>query len=503
MNTEDTIIDTFERKILDYIKKYNMFDGVKHCVCGVSGGADSVSLLTVLAKYRNLLGIELHVVHINHMIRGAAADSDQSYVEKLCRDYGVRCDSLNIDVQSRAAKQRLTVEESGRLARYDAFADVRKRYEQEGCVIAVAHNRNDVAETVLFNLARGTGMGGIKGIAPVRDNIVRPLLACDRSEIEGYLDRMGIPYCTDATNNEDDYTRNKIRHKILPLMEEINDKAVEHICAMAEMAADYERLAADMTADFLRSQGIDPIQEKCGWTDRKNVNRQYSVDRNALTTQGKLIQELVIRQLIGMVCGGLKDIGRNHVSEVMKLYSADTGSGIDLPWGGRAFVQYDRIVFTGKRESDNNSQQNNTDESIKIDMNGDGIYKIGGGCLTVRIYERPEMLDLSKKECTKYLDYDRIKQCLQLRTMEKGDYIVVDSSGSRKKLNRLFTDAKIPADRRPVVPLVAAGSEIVWAIGLRIGENYKVTDNTQRILEMEFTGGNGIERTDWCNAEQQ
>ena len=503
MNIEDTRMDTFERNILEYIKKYNMFGGVKHCVCGVSGGADSVSLLTVLAKYRDLLGIELHVVHINHMIRGAAADSDQRYVEKLCREHGVSCDSLNIDVQSMAAERGLTVEEAGRLARYDAFANVRSRYEIDGCVIAVAHNRNDVAETVLFNMARGTGMGGIKGIAPVRENIVRPLLACDRSEIESYLDRMGIPYCTDATNNEDDYTRNKIRHKILPLMEEINDRAVEHICAMAEMAADHERLAADMTADFLRGQGIDPDQEKCGWTGVENVNRQYSVDLNALTVQDKVIQELAIRQLIGMVCGGLKDIGRNHVSEVMKLYGAETGSGIDLPGGGRAFVQYDRIVFTGKKENDNNSQQDIAEQTIKIDMNGDGVYKIGGGCLTVRIYERPEMLDLSKKECTKYLDYDRIKQCLQLRTMEKGDYIVVNSSGSRKKLNRLFTDAKIPADRRPSVPLVAAGSEIVWAIGLRIGENYKVTDNTQRILEMEFTGGNGIERTDWCNAEQQ
>ena len=119
-------------------------------------------------------------------------------------------------------------------------------------------------------------------------------------------------------------------------------------------------------------------------------------------------------------------------------------------------------------------------------MTRDGVYEMENGRLTVRIYDRPKMLDLSKKECTKYLDYDRIIQCLQLRTMKNGDYIVVNSAGSRKKLNRLFTDAKIPADRRGEIPLVAAGSEIVWAVGLRIGENYKVTDNTRRILHMEF-----------------
>ena len=487
INTEDTrknAIDPFERQVLGYIRKYNMFDNVKHCVCGVSGGADSVSLITVLVRLCGYLGIELHVVHINHMIRGAAADSDQEYVEDLCRKYGVSCNSYNIDVQTMASDRGFTVEEAGRLARYDAFDTVRRQYEGEGCVIAVAHNRNDVAETVIFNMARGTGMGGIKGIAPVRENIVRPLLGCDRSEIEGYLDRMGIPYCTDATNNEDDYTRNKIRHKILPLMVEINEQAVEHICDMAELAADYERLASGVVEEFLKSQGIDISQENRGWTGTESRCGEYSVDRGTLFAQNKLIRELAIRQLVGLVCGGLKDIGRNHVAEVMKLCDAETGAGIDLPGGGRVYVQYDRIIFSTKTDSDTEKERGC--DPVDIDMTRDGIYEMGNVRLTVRIYDRPKMLDLSKKECTKYLDYDRIIQCLQLRTMKNGDYIVVNSAGSRKKLNRLFTDAKIPADRRGEIPLVAAGSEIVWAVGLRIGENYKVTDNTRRILHMEF-----------------
>lgn len=218
-------MDVFEKDVLEYIRKYHMFDGISHCVCGVSGGADSVSLLTVLARHRAELGIDIHVVHINHMIRGEAADGDQSYVETLCGEYGVTCDSYRIDVRKLAEQAGQTVEEAGRHARYDAFDRMRARYADEGCVIAVAHNRNDVAETVLFNMARGTGMGGIKGIAPVRDHIVRPLLGSDRSHIEEYLDRKGIRYCTDATNNEDDYTRNKIRHRILPLMNEINGQA--------------------------------------------------------------------------------------------------------------------------------------------------------------------------------------------------------------------------------------------------------------------------------------
>ena len=477
--------DAFEKKIIRYIEKNNMFDGARHCVCGVSGGADSISLLTVLSKYRNYLGVNIHVVHINHMIRGEAADADQGYVEKMCDLYGVDCSSYNIDVQTMASEQGLTVEEAGRLARYGAFDDIKKKHAQEGCVIAVAHNRNDVAETVLFNMARGTGMGGVKGIAPVKDGIVRPLLSCDRAEIEDYLRRHGISFCTDATNDEDDYTRNKIRHRIIPVMREINDQAVEHICSMAEMAADYERLVSGLTEKFLQSQGIDISVETCGWTGTSNEGRSYSVDRDSLFGQDKLVQELAVRRLIGMVCGGLKDIGRSHVQEVMKLYNADTGAGIDLPGGGRAFVRYGDIVFSAHNKNDNNSQLDDA-SAVDIDIASDGVYELNSGRLLVKIYDRPELLDLSKKECTKYLDYDKIKKCLQLRTMKSGDYIVVNSEGARKKLNRLFTDAKIPADTRRDVPLVTSGSEVVWAVGLRIGENYKVTDNTHRIIEMTF-----------------
>ena len=229
-------MDTFEKKVIDYIRKYNMFDGVDHCVCGVSGGADSVSLLTILARYRKMLGITLHVVHINHMIRGKEADSDQTYVEDLCSGYGIECISRNIDVVSMAVDMGLTVEEAGRRARYDTFEQIRSLYESEGSVIAVAHNQNDVAETVIFNMARGTGLGGMKGITPVRNNVVRPILCCAREEIEDYLSRNNIPYCTDSTNNEDDYTRNKIRHKVLPVLMDVNEQAVSHICAMAQLA---------------------------------------------------------------------------------------------------------------------------------------------------------------------------------------------------------------------------------------------------------------------------
>ncbi len=483
-------MDTFEKKVIDYIRKYNMFDGVNHCVCGVSGGADSVSLLTILARYRKMLGITLHVVHINHMIRGKEADSDQTYVEDLCSGYGIECISRNVDVVGMAADMGLTVEEAGRRARYDAFEQIRGLYESEGSVIAVAHNQNDVAETVIFNMARGTGLGGMKGITPVRNNVVRPILGCAREEIEDYLSRNNIPYCTDSTNNEDDYTRNKIRHKVLPVLMDVNEQAVSHICAMAQLADRYEQLTDNMVYAFLKGQGIDVRRSECVWTGGDDAAVSYSIDISEWLAQDGLIQELAVRQLIGMTSGGLKDVGRAHVMEVMKLCSADTGAGIDLPGGGRVRAEYGKLVFQSaaaiSEENEKKYQEAETADIVELDMSVGREYDTLEGTLVIRIYDRPAELDLSKKEYTKYLDYDKINKCLQLRTFRRGDYMIVNSDGARKKLNRLFTDMKIPAGLRPDIPLIADGPEILWAIGFRLGENYKVTERTMRIAEIQY-----------------
>lgn len=497
--------DIFEKQVLEFIDENKMFDGVRHCVCGVSGGADSVSLLTVLARHSGELGITLHVVHVNHMIRGAEADRDQSYVEALCREYGVECVSHRIDVIAAANEQNLTVEEAGRKARYAAFEQMAAAYAGEGCVVAVAHNRNDVAETVLFNMARGTGMAGVKGISPVRDGIVRPLLACDRSDIEAYLLRNGIAYCTDATNNEDEYTRNKIRHRVLPVLSEINAQAAGHICAMAETAAEYDELVSELVKDFLIRQGVDEQRISCGWEKKADADGRddqicIGVDIDALQAEKRLVRELVIRQLIGMTCGGLKDIGRSHVSEVEKLFAAENGAGIDLPMGVRAYTRYGKLIFARKSVAGDEAWEayvmdvpwtfGDADAECAVPRGiynpelGDVLEQTGYFCLHgCGPLGKP---DVVKKMYTKCIDYDRIKQCLHLRTYRDGDYMVINSAGARKKLNRIFTDCKVPPEMRKRVLLVCSGSEVVWAVGMRIGENYKITDDTKRVVRMEL-----------------
>ena len=492
-----------EEKVLNTIKQYNMLKKGDTCVVGISGGADSVCLLTMLAGLKDVLDLNMICVHVNHMIRGAEADSDQSFVETYCGKLGIPLRVFNIPVEKIAEEQHLTVEEAGRMERYKAFARVGDETGQD-YRIAVAHNCNDLCETVLLNMARGTGLAGVSGIPAVRDRVVRPLIDTTRHEIEEYLAEKGIAFVTDSTNLETIYARNKISHKVLPELEEVNDRAMEHIVKLADMAGMYTDFVKGYVDDLITANVVgDPTENR------------YFISLEDLKAQKELIQTLVIRELIGRVCGGLKDIGNNHVKEVMKLYSADSGAAISLPKGCKAYVSYGKLIFKGEekaevrnKDSRNIKKENHRGISkedclnvteggsftcgiSRVDISNPGEYFSPDGNFSVKVsiinVKNPEVnIDLTKKEYIKFLDYDRIQDSLILRTPEPGDRMVIRSDGAVKKLNRILSDRKIERTERNKVPVIACGPEIVWAVGIRIGENYKVTDNTSRIICLEY-----------------
>lgn len=485
-----------EEKVLNTIKQYNMLKKGDTCVVGISGGADSVCLLTMLVGLKDVLDLNMICVHVNHMIRGAEADSDQSFVEDYCKKLGIPIKVFNIPVEKIAEEQHLTVEEAGRLERYRAFARVGDETGQD-YRIAVAHNCNDLCETVLLNMARGTGLAGVSGIPAVRDRVIRPLIDTTRQEIEDYLAEKGISFVTDSTNLETVYARNKIRHKVLPELEEVNDRAMEHIVKLADMAGMY--------TDFVKGYVDDLITAN---VEGDPTGGRYSISLEVLKAQKELIQTLAIRELIGRVCGGLKDIGNNHVKEVMKLYGADSGAAISLPKGCKAYVSYGKLIFRKEEKIDGIKTENNIDISrgdcpnvngngslaygiSRVDISAPGEYFSPDGDFSLKVsiinVKNPEVnIDLTKKEYIKFLDYDKIQDSLILRSPEPGDRMVIRSDGATKKLNRILSDCKIERTERNRVPVIACGSEIVWAVGIRIGENYKVTDNTSKIICLEY-----------------
>ena len=219
-------------RIYQTICQYHMISPGDRVIAGVSGGADSVCLLRALAGYREQVPFTLFVVHVEHGIRGAESLADAAFVKGLCEALAVPFYMEAVDVTAYAREHRMTVEEAGRSVRYDCFEKLRKELGAEK--IAVAHNQNDQAETVLWNLVRGSGLKGLGGIRPVRDRIIRPLLFLGRPEIETILKDLGQPWRTDRTNLENDYTRNRLRREILPQLEKnLNHQALQHIAQAA------------------------------------------------------------------------------------------------------------------------------------------------------------------------------------------------------------------------------------------------------------------------------
>lgn len=476
--------NTLEEQIYQFIKEQNLLEAGDACIVGVSGGADSICLLTVLAGLREKMELKLYAVHVNHMIRGTEADTDESYVEVYCKELGIPCDSYHIDVPAFAKKQKLTEEEAGRNARYKAFARTADKYGFADYKVAVAHNKNDVAETVLLNMVRGTGIAGMAGIPVKRGRIVRPLLSCTRLEIETYLEQKGIQYCTDSTNLENDYARNKIRNQVIPALNEINTQAAAHISQAAAYAAMYDTYVTKQVGHFLDEQM--EIRKQTGNHDA------YVLGIGKLREQDELIEDLVILELIGRVSGGRKDIGQNHVREVKKLYRAAAGSRIMLPHGGMAYQNYGYLCFENTSWKENSGWQ----ETV---VEGTGEYILPGmGRMKIEIFEKSVHLDLTKKEYTKFADYDRIQNGITIRKYMENDYMVITSDGSTKKINRLFSSCKIPVAERSQIPLVASGHDIIWAVGVRLSEKYKVRPDTKRVICLEYIpeGENEDERAD-------
>lgn len=322
-------------KIKAYIKENRMLERKDKIVIGVSGGADSVCLFFVLLELCREYELSLFVVHINHGIRGAAADEDEAFVRELSKKHGVGFESFHADIPALAKEKGIGEEEAGRQYRYEVMETVRERLG--GGKIAVAHNENDCAETVLLNLFRGSGLMGLSGIAPVRGQIIRPLLCVSRKEIEAWLFERNIPYRTDHTNFCDEYTRNRVRLHLLPLAErEVNEKAVEHTAK---------------AAGFLREVSVY-MEKKTKEAFQKNVsekNGAYSIKESLLEEEPVIIKG-VIKQALEALSGSRKDLESRHITMAQELFSKQAGKERDFPYGICGRRDYEGIILFKRKK---------------------------------------------------------------------------------------------------------------------------------------------------------
>ena len=458
-------------KVLSYIEDHHMFNENDKVVAGISGGADSVCLLFVLLELRKRINIDITAVHVNHMIRGEAADNDEKYTEELCKKNNVKFIVWKEDVPALAAKMKQSEEEAGRDVRRKAFDHVLK--QENAHKIAMAHHENDNAETFIMHLIRGAGLNGLSGIWPVNGNIVRPLLCVSRQEIEDYLNEKGVSWCNDLTNDEDDYTRNRIRHQVIPVLEkESGGSAVDHI----NSAMEHIRSAVEFI-DF----ETDKAYKNCITKD-KNGNVQ--INKEQLYLCHDTIKGNVIKKAVYEMAGRKKDISAVHFEDVRKLFERQIGKMSSLPYDLTAVRNYKGVVI--KKNVCKNADKGIEQQILNIP--GDTYVKEKDIWVKTRIIsvdKAPQWRDIPQKTYTKWFDYDIIKSKPVTRSRMTGDVIVVNNNGGKKKIKSYFIDEKIPAELRDDIPLIAEGSEILWIIGYRMSSRYQVTDNTRRILEIK------------------
>ena len=318
-------------KVIETIKKYELIQAKDKIVLGVSGGPDSISMLDILRQIQEEFDFEIVVAHINHMIRKEAIQ-DEEYVKKYCEKNNIKCFVKRIDVIDIANNKKIGTEEAGRLVRYEFFDEVLKQTGSNK--IAIAHNKNDKVETIIMHVLRGSGLSGIKGIEPIRGNIIRPLIECKREEIEKYCDENRLEPRIDKTNFENDYTRNKIRNIVIPYIEkELNPNIIETIDRLSEVVKKedryLEKVALDVYDKIL-------IKQELG---------QIILELKGFNEQDEVIKSRIILYTVKKLFGSSQGIEKIHINDIIKLCNNNIGNKYLTPNKKIKILVKDKKIF--------------------------------------------------------------------------------------------------------------------------------------------------------------
>lgn len=472
-------------RVAEFIRRYQMIVPGDTVLTGFSGGADSVLLLELLLELSEKGGFCVQAVHVHHNLRDREADEDARFAEQFCASRGVPFFLYSCPVEAVAKEQRLSLEEAGRVERRRVFEECRQACG--GTKVALAHHRNDLAETMIHHLARGTSLSGLAALRPVRGSLIRPLLCLERPEIEEELRRRGISWREDSTNAADDYTRNGIRHHVIPYLEQkVNRRAVEH---MAKTSLDL------MEAEEYFSAQAKRLFEQYAVSGAGGVELSEQIRR-----EPAILQRYLVRDCLELVAGKRKDLEREHLESVRNLLEKQTGKYVCLPYGMKAVRGYHGIVIRKTEQGSSGGREEASvlretaepsggwKEEKLVKITGEGVYGWRNWQVKVSI-GKTDFERISENKYTKCFNYDKIKAGLLLRTRERGDFLTVRSDGGKKKLKDYMIDAKIPREQRDSVLLVADGPEIVWVVGYRVSEKYRVREGTEKIIQLEVSGG--------------
>ncbi len=429
-----------ENEILYTINRFNLLKKNCNVTVALSGGADSVCLTYALNQLKEKLNIKLSAAHLNHLIRGEEADRDEEFVKELCENLGIPLTVERFDVPKFAKKNSKGIETAAREVRYSFFNSLDTDY------IATAHTANDNLETVLLNLTRGTALDGLAGIPPKRNNIIRPLLFCTREMVEGYCKNNNLAFITDSSNLTDDYSRNKLRHNVVPVLKEINpnieDTVLRNCINIREMSQDYSHRARAY---------ID-----------ENLNN-HSLNLYNFKKLSKALAKRVIIEFVAVVDSSIR-LEACHIEEVYNICLN----------GGKTGIPNNKHCYNNKgilTIIDNKVFEEKIHNPYEIILNQLNFSKSS---------EKINNLLLNNA-----LDCDKIIGKLVIRTRLPGDKIRLLNRGCTKTLNKLYNESSIPDYLRNSLPVIADDEGVVWIYNIGVAKRCAVTNNTKKIFKIE------------------
>lgn len=456
-------------KVINTIKCNNMFELNDKVVVALSGGPDSICLLHILHTLKDELNISIVAAHVNHCLRGEAADNDEMYVKKICEELGIQCFVKREDVHRISKERGISCEMAGREVRYEFFEEV--LHKINGNKIAIAHNANDQAETVLMRILRGTGLEGLVGIRPVRDNIfVRPIINLTRDEIENYCEINKLNPRIDKTNFENIYTRNKIRLELIPYIQKnFNSDVIEVL----------NRFSDTVKID---NEYINNVAKE-KYNEYSEISKEKIILKGQLFKEHEAILTRVIRIAIKNIKGDLNNLEKNHIYDIIDIQKKSTGKYIMLPSGIRVTNNYGDI-YVYKEEKEHKVQKIN--KEVELNLLEENVLTNHKLKITLDIIKSKEDIKFDKNPLIKYFDYDKIKGVIKLRYRKNGDKFMPFGMSGSKKLKDLFIDLKIPKERRDSIPLITFGDDIAWIVGYRISDKFKINKDTKSILKIKI-----------------
>ncbi len=447
-------------KVTRTIRKYNMLSGGERVLVALSGGPDSVCLLDILNELKEQWGLFLSALYVDHGLRPEETPEEIEFCKNISRQYGIEFNAISVKVKDYAGQTGLTIQEAARVLRYHCLEQEAIRTDADR--IATGHHLDDQAETIVMRLIRGTGRKGLSGIPPVRGRVIRPLIEIPRDEIEAYLSRKGLKYIVDSSNLKDEYLRNRIRREVMPVLKRFNPNLLKTLSRTAQIMREED--------DFINLSVHKALM--------RLISRKRDDTVELFLSPLEALHRVVLRRALLRVIDetrGLRSIKMENIEDIIDLIEkGKTGDRVYLPGGIRAIRSYSTLVITARKPQ--------RVQECELKVPGETLIKEAGIVLISNVEEnRGHYGDGKEMAC---FDLDLLSFPLRIRARREGDYFYPFGLGKRKKLQDFFVDEKVPRDERDSVPLLVSGSDIIWVVGYRIDDRYRVSPSTERVLRI-------------------